>query len=287
MEKFYEIAGLRIRVVAADDQIYSDDGILAGFTASPGPWDHSLSLEICPSLSPPNGDCIHTSPAMRVYFDGENTQRYVGSVAADWSGAHLRISRRGSESHVQLKKNEYTDRFGPKTVLNSMEAEHLLTMREGFILHASVISHGGKAILFTAPSGTGKSTQAQLWQDKRGAEIINGDRAAVRIEENRPVVWGLPFAGSSSYRKNAVLPLAAVVYLSQAPENTITRLGGARAFRRIWEGCSVNAWSREDVELCSRTVMNVAGLVPVYHLACTPDESAVLTLEKALEQEEL
>lgn len=136
-------------------------------------------------------------------------------------------------------------------------------------------------MLFTAPSGTGKSTQAQLWCDHRGAELINGDRIAV----GNGMIYGIPFCGSSTVAKNVTLPLAAVVYLSQAPTNTITRLRGVAAFRKLWEGCSVNVWDEEDMDRCSRAVMDTVAAVPVLHLACTPDERAVALLEQALKEE--
>ena len=280
MEKYYEIAGIPIKV---SGEVPAADAILSGFAAAPREAEHSLYIAFADALAAPRGDCIHQSPAMQVYSDGTTVQRYVGAVSEGWEKAHMLISRLGSESAVTLKRDSYPGGVGAKTVLNSMEAEHLLTCRRGFILHASVVAHKGRAILFTAPSGTGKSTQANLWERLRGAEIINGDRAAVRIYPEGIKVWGLPFAGSSDLRKNTVLPLAAVVYLGQEPKTKITRLSPGRAFRRIWEGVSVNAWDREDVAMCSETVQTVAEQIPVYYLGCTPDESAVRALEEAME----
>lgn len=286
MEKFYEIAGLRIRVLTPNAEIYNDEAILGAFAAPPGGFDHSVEISLAESLDAPAGDCVYSSPALRVYSDGECFTRYMGSVGSGWQEGWLRIFRRGNESRVQLKCSASSGHIGAKTVLNSIEAEHLLTVHNGFLLHASFVAWNGRAILFTAPSGTGKSTQAELWRTLRGAEIINGDRAAVRICGGKALAWGLPFAGSSDVRKNTVLPLAAVVYLSQSPETSITRLRPSLAFRRIWEGCSVNAWNREDVLLGSQTVMDLVASVPVCHLACTPDESAVRALESVILSEE-
>lgn len=136
------------------------------------------------------------------------------------------------------------------------------------------------AILFTAPSGTGKSTQAELWKKYRNAEIINGDRAAVCVKEGKLTAEGIPFSGSSSYCSNRSVPLSAIVYLSQASETTIQILRGAEAFFKLWEGISVNSWVKEDVEHVSNVVQKVAEEIPVYHLSCTPDETAVTVLEE-------
>ena len=152
----------------------------------------------------------------------------------------------------------------------------------GCILHASYIAWKDKAILFTAPSGTGKSTQAALWQTLQGAEVINGDRAVIRMDAGVPVACGLPYAGSSGICKNRTLPLAAIVYLSQAPETELHTLTGYRAFRRIWEGFSLNVWNRQDLLTGTEIVDEIIRKVPVFHLACTPDESAVTILEQEL-----
>ena len=168
-------------------------------------------------------------------------------------------------------------------VLSAMESEHRIVGRGGFLLHASWVRWKDRAILFTAPSGTGKSTQAELWCRLRGAELINGDRAAVFAGET-PQVRGIPFSGSSGVGKNARMPLAAVVYLSQAPQTTIEPLRGFRAFRKLWEGCSINLWDRADVDSCAENVTRVLGQVPMFHLACTPDASAVRALEQRLEE---
>ena len=150
------------------------------------------------------------------------------------------------------------------------------------ILHASFIEHNGKAVLFTAPSGTGKSTQADLWVKHRGTEIINGDRAVIRLIDGKAYACGIPFAGSSSYCKNATLPLAAIVYLGQAPETSIERMTPVAAFRKIWEECTVNIWDADDVELATNIVLDIIIQTPLYYLPCTPDESAILALENEL-----
>ena len=76
------------------------------------------------------------------------------------------------------------------------------------------------------------------------------------------------------------MPLAAVVSLAKASENSITRLKGAKAFRQLWEGCSVNLWNQEDIGKATQSVVNTVSAVPVFHLSCTPDEQAVQILEK-------
>lgn len=69
--------------------------------------------------------------------------------------------------------------------------ERRMLQKDSFILHSAYIRHRGRAILFSAPSGTGKSTQASLWAQYAGAEIINGDRALLQKVQDCWMARGL------------------------------------------------------------------------------------------------
>lgn len=282
MERCYTIAGVRFRVCCPAEWMYREDGVLSAYRSPDVETEHTLEFQVVEELSPPEGELIYSQPNRRIYRSAAAQIRYDGALGGGLLGAHTRISREGALSRIQVKRDTILGRITPKLVLNAMEAEHRIVMAGGFLLHASYICHQGKAILFTAPSGTGKSTQAELWCRLRGARLLNGDRAAVMAEADGVMVRGVPFAGSSGVFENETFPLAAIVYLSQTPETAITPLVGLRSFKAIWEGCSVNIWNPEDVAVCSETVLTVVQRIPVFHLACTPDESAVEALEQEL-----
>lgn len=286
-ERFYEFAGIRWRVRFPKAFTYQDDDILDTFAAEhDGSVDHTLVFEPVDRLSEPEGECVFCESNRQFYADGDVRIRYQDSAPDSHALAGLRIRREGKRSCIQIKNDYLCNGFTAKMILNAMEAEHVIVQKRGFLLHASFIKWRGEAILFTAPSGTGKSTQADLWCSCRGAELMNGDRAAVMLRNGRAYACGLPFCGSSGVSKNACLPLKAIVYLSQAPVTTVHRLNGLRAFSRVWEGCCVNVWDREDLQMCTDTVIETVGTVPVYRLACTPDETAVEALERAFTEME-
>lgn len=282
--RWLDLAGLRVRV-ESDEGLSEDPGILANFLTEAGSADHVLRTELLDQVPPPTGTELYNGGALRIFRDGETIVRYIGDVEVDPSNAYIRAVSRKGEIRASYRRADIRQGITAKLLLNALDLTHLLTTHQGFLLHASFIEHEGRAILFTAPSETGKSTQAQLWCDHMGAELVNGDRAAVRIIDGAVCACGIPYSGSSPVRRNVTLPLAAIVYLSQAPENTITRLRGVRSFRRVWEGCTVNVWDREDVTLATGTVGEVVTRVPVYHLACTPDVRAVELLKQTMEVE--
>ena len=283
MEKYYSFAGIDLCVAIPDEKMYTDDRHLTAFRRDAVADPHRFTFTMVEELTPPSAACLFADGGCRAYREGEAVACYYGSVGHDAEPAYMRVLHEGRRHSVQLRAGDVPGRVGVHIVLTALGVEHLVVQQRGVILHASYVLTEDGAILFTAPSGTGKSTQAELWRTLRGAEVVNGDRAVIRWQDGGPVACGLPFAGSSPYCRRATAPLRAVVYLGQAPETTITRLGGVAAFRRIWEGCSLRTWDKADVALASETVKRLVETVPVYNLNCLPDESAVIALERMLQ----
>lgn len=68
--------------------------------------------------------------------------------------------------------------------------------------HSSLIDYQGHGLMFLGPSGIGKTTQAELWNQYRDALIINGDIVFVQETEEAFLGWGTPWHGSSPYCEN-------------------------------------------------------------------------------------
>ena len=286
MEKYYNFSGIELSIDLPPDRMYDQELQLAPFRREWAENAHRYHISVADKLEMPSGKELATLPGARIYEAEGGYIRYTGSVASDVSFAHIRAEHKGRAHNVTVLNAMVPDRVAVRLVLNALDVEHLVSQAGGVILHASYIDWEGKAILFTAPSGTGKSTQAELWKTHRNAEIVNGDRAVIIPREGQLFAGGLPFSGSSPYCKDRTLPLAAVVYLKQAPETSIRPLKGLEAFRRIWEGVCVNSWNRQDVDAAMGLLETLLGQVPVYELACTPDETAVKALEAQLRKQE-
>ena len=287
MKKNYSFAGLEIQIEMPKNLMYTNERDLAEFAVDSVTDSHIFTFEMADSLPLPQGECIAKKPGFMVYQNGEITTRYIGSVEQGWQNAYICAQHAVKLHTITLKESQFTDTVGTHTVLSALAAEHLIARNRGVVFHCSYIQVGDKAILFTAPSETGKSTQADLWHKYRGAEIINGDRAAIRMVDGQLFARGIPFSGSSTYCKNKTLPLAAIVYLGQAPVTTISRMKGYQAFARVWEGVSINTWDKDDMEMATVLVKHIVENRPVLHLPCTPDESAVIALEKAMKGESI
>lgn len=156
---------------------------------------------------------------------------------------------------------------------------------DSLILHCAYIVHEGEAILFSAPSETGKTTQANLWARYRGAATVNGDRGLLQKLDGRWYARGWPVCGSSGVCENRDVPIRAIVMLSQAPEDRARRLSPMQAFSGLYSQITVNRWNRKSNMRAMELIEDLIASVPVYHLACTMEQTAVDALEQALHEQ--
>ncbi len=150
-----------------------------------------------------------------------------------------------------------------------------LIFNEGIVLHASAIEWQGKAIVFTAPAGTGKTTQSNLWKQHMNAVVLNGDRPAIKTIDKEVFIYGTPWSGSSKDYINKRAPLAALVLLEQAPENSVRQLSSEEALMKIMPRFFLPYNDQHMMELAMNTIERILQLKPVYLLRCRPDKGAV------------
>lgn len=158
---------------------------------------------------------------------------------------------------------------------NHLAIENVLCDFQGFILHSSIVSFKKIGILFSAPSGTGKSTQAQLWEKYKQAETLNGDRAFIRKIKSEFWAYGSPMAGSSGIYKDEKVKIGAIIVLKQAKKNTIRKLGAKEAFSHLYRETLINAWDKKFVTVIVEMLSDVVVDIPIYELACRPDKESV------------
>lgn len=169
-----------------------------------------------------------------------------------------------------------------RSILDVIGLETVMLQHRALLLHAAFISANGQGIVFTAPSGTGKSTQAALWEKYRGAEILNGDRVGLRKKEDGWYGYGLPYAGTSGIYRAENAPIRAIVMLSQAKENRIYPVSAAQALRFMYPELTIHRWEPVFVDRALALFSELCRDVPIYRLECTPDENAIRTLEMVL-----
>lgn len=192
-----------------------------------------------------------------------------------------KVNREGNVFIVSIRKSLIPE-INIANLFSAADTANLLPERNEFVLHASYVVNKGKAILFCAPSGTGKSTQAEFWHRARDTITVNEDRVIIFQQNGVYFAGGCWATGKASICHNISAPIHRIVLLEQGAENRILNLSLAEKFQRIIAQCSFDS---ERVQMRDRMISDVLSLiaaVPVIGYECVNDISSVEELEKHL-----
>ncbi len=158
--------------------------------------------------------------------------------------------------------------------IHTMLAEKLVAY-DVLLMHGSALCIDGSAVIFTAPSGTGKSTHARLWREVFGDRVwmINDDKPMLRLTDEAVLVYGTPWLGKHRLGRNACAPLKAVVKLSRGKEDRIAPLAKSEAFPLLLR----QVYSSDDPAVMARIVAlerRLLAAADFFDLRCTMDPAA-------------
>ena len=173
------------------------------------------------------------------------------------------------------KPVKHTESYLENNAIHSLIAEGL-TAYDVLLMHGSALCMDGEAYLFTAPSGTGKSTHARYWREVYGERVwmVNDDKPLLRFLDGQILVYGTPWNGMHSLSRNASAPLKAVVALSRDETNWIRPLTPADAFGVVFK----QAFSSRDPAVMRRILemeKKLLGSAKFYEMGCnqSPESS--------------
>lgn len=220
---------------------------------------------------------------------GPPLSQYMGMEVYDYQGQQLRLypiltEKDGCQVACLLSDTGENILYYPASrwkfyadewhCLHLIGVETVLLRTQSFLLHSSVVMKNGQIVLFSGPSGMGKSTQAALWERYLGAEILNGDRCIVKKTEAGFIGCGSPWCGTSGIYRQEQAPIRGIFVLRQAQGNSVRRVG-IEGFSKLFQQCIVNSWDEMFVMKLTELLMELLERIPVYELACRPDEEAV------------
>lgn len=158
---------------------------------------------------------------------------------------------------------------------------------DGMLLHAAAIAVDNKAYLFSAVSGTGKSTHIMKWKELLGDRVIivNGDKPIVRKIDGEFCVCGTPWAGKENWQTPLNVPIAGICHLTRAKENSIERISSSEVLSLI-----LNQTLRpEEPEMMIKLLDLVDELVkkvPCYRLGCNISVDAARVSYEGMRKED-
>lgn len=225
---------------------------------------------------------------LRYSYTGKLFQDYIVKLSEEEKNASLNISV--TEEEILAEQTDPEHQY-PLPYLESLavyrKISHKFLEYDILLFHCSALEIDGKAVLFTAPSGTGKSTHARLWREHFPDKVrtINDDKPLLKIEGQGVVVYGTPYGGKDGLQNNISAPVAAIAILEQRKENEIHRLSMKEAYPMLLN----QTYRKKDAPGLIRT-MDLVGRVaelPVYCLKCNISEEAVELVYKTLKGEKI
>lgn len=141
----------------------------------------------------------------------------------------------------------------------------------GMMIHSSAIVVDERAYLFSATSGTGKSTHTGLWMELFGdkAYILNDDKPAVRIVDDVVYAYGTPWSGKVDMSVNKAVKLAGICFLQRDTENWIRPMANQDIIVNMYQA-SIRKLSPENVIKLMDIINGIAARVPIYQMGCNP-----------------
>lgn len=243
--------------------------------------DDAFEIKLLTTPLPLNGKPVSTYLGTHVYSTDRGWLRVYSPLTADdgCQVACLLCPDGNHELYYPAKKWGFY--ANPLHLLHLIGGEAILMRHNALMLHSSVVMIHGKTVLFCGASGAGKSTQAALWAEHLGAELINGDRCVIMKKEDGYYGGGSPWCGTSAIRRPDIAPIAGIFLVNQADENSLIKLG-SRAFMSLYAETTLNSWDSHFMQTVSEIYGGLLDQVPVYQLNCRPDREAAMMVHNEL-----
>ena len=157
----------------------------------------------------------------------------------------------------------------------------LLRKHSGTYLHASAIMLDGKAYLFSADSGTGKSTHTKKWCRLFGATYLNDDKPVLRYENGIWMAYGTPWSGKDDLSAPVGVPLGGIAFLQRGDTNEIVPMDMKEAVKRIMPQSMWRLPRELMIEQLNLTD-NLLRSVPIWQLTCQNNDEAAYLSHKVM-----
>ena len=170
-----------------------------------------------------------------------------------------------------FKPRIFPDPFLERAAIQRSFAEFLLD-HDTLLLHGSTVAVDGKAYLFTAKSGTGKSTHTRLWREAFGesAVMINDDKPFLHIGQEGVTAYGAPWSGKHGLDSNTDAPLKGICILVRGDRDHIEKADPEEARQMLCKQCYCPL---DEARLPKQQALidALAKAVPLWHMHCTKD----------------
>lgn len=215
-------------------------------------------------------------------FEMNYQSDYVEKLCADYEidpKTEPEFMIRVSEEDLSYEKEKSEEVF-PECIYESLALYRKLCekmiKKDTFLFHCSAVAVDGKAYLFAAPSGTGKSTHTRLWRQYFGkrAVMINDDKPLLRIQEDAVYVCGTPWCGKHGIQTNCKMPIQGICILRRGEKNSIRKITAIEGYPDLYKQTYRPEREKEKMIKTLSLLKQLAERIPLYEMHCNISEEA-------------
>lgn len=226
--------------------------------------------------------CQHpeTQALCRAYLTNQDPVEIIHITPEDIEAERRRL---------QVKKNpgEILESSTPESlerICLCRRIAELLPKYDRVLFHGSSLAMDGRGVLFTAKSGTGKSTHTRFWREQFGSRVrmVNDDKPFLHIGEAGVTVYGTPWRGKHALGENTSAPLEAIYFVNRGDENRVRTITARELYPLLLQ----QTYTPDDPLAMAKTLALVEKLsrsVKLFTLFCNLDPQAAQVAFDALE----
>ncbi|MCR4649831.1 MAG: PqqD family protein [Lachnospiraceae bacterium] len=241
-----------------------------------------LRIEILHSLSPvyENGREIIRNAVVDTV---ECEDRYVLTFSESDEIIECQINKEGTLAKIYTQSNLSDE--GKEILFHAIRHVFLYrALMEGIpAVHSVSILYNNKAWLFSASSGTGKSTHAELWKKLYATEFINGDLNLIGCSNNKAYIYGLPWCGTSGICNTGKYEIGGIFLLRRSERNYVEELSEDEKRLLVQQRIVSPSWNTDLVDRQFETVDAVCDKIMTARLYCTKDDEAAKVLKEYID----
>lgn len=206
------------------------------------------------------------------YMTDEPADYSVTTTQADIDFEREKSAREDESEGITTR--HFSDSYLEELAVYRKIGEQMIAY-DTILFHGSVIAVDGQSYLFTAKSGTGKSTHTRLWREYFGdrAVMVNDDKPLLKITDNEVIAYGTPYNGKHRLGSNISVSLKAICILTRSADNHIEAITREQAYTMLLQ----QVYRPADMLKMTKTlelVDRLADSVKLYRLGCNMDISA-------------
>ncbi len=260
-----------------------------------------MQIEILQRTTPfhPNGKTLIRNEELVVC---ENEQGYIILFPSMNQIREAHMTRDGRFAQIYVKG---LDKEKTKEELFHAIRHFFLffAQRQGFFaIHSASILYRDQVWLFSGHSGMGKSTHTNLWKEQFGTKIINGDLNLIGWSngeqtnigqsvdklgsKGHPIVYGMPWCGTSGIASTKLYPLGGIVLLGRSDNDHFESLQNDQKIVRVMQRMISPVWTEDMLEANLECAAKLAKEVPIYYLLCTKEPSAAYVMKARIDKED-